>query len=76
MDVNSVVSEIMGGSYRPKPITKAFEKIEKLLDDPKPENLTAVKALLQELSSKISPNDSELLQLKSLLKLEESEADY
>lgn len=75
MDVNSVISKVMGAPVRPTCVSEQFRTIEKLLDDPTPENLTTAQAALAKLATEISPDDSDLLQLDTILKLEQSEID-
>jgi len=76
MAASDVISSLMGVSPRPKEIMAAFESIRQKLDNPTAKNLSEAQQELDALAQKISPNDTEIIQLQTMITFEASEADY
>lgn len=75
MDASAVITNIMGAPSRPPEISKRFDEVAKLLNDPTQKNLDKVREKLASLRQTISPNDLELLQFSNILSIEESAVD-
>lgn len=71
-DVNSIVEYIMGAKHRPPKIEQKINEIEALLDQEQPDTKQA-KALLHQLSNIIDPNDTKLLELDTLITIEDDD---
>jgi len=69
-DVNSIITDFMGASAKPKEVDDLINDIEVLLDEEKP-NINLAKEKLNKLKGLTSPNHSEALKLETLITIEE-----
>ncbi len=71
-DVNSIITDFMGASAKPKKVENLINDIEVLLDDEKP-NISLAKEKLSALKQMVDPNESEVLKLETLITIEEED---
>jgi len=71
-DVNSIITDFMGASARPKEVDDLINDIEVLLDEDQPD-INLAKEKLSQLKNLTSPNHSEALKLETLITIEEED---
>jgi len=71
-DVNAIIEDFMGASYRPLDVKTLMNDIEKLLDEDNP-NTERARKKLDELKAIIDPNDYEVIKLETQIVMEEDE---
>jgi len=71
-DVNSIITDFMGASAKPKEVENLINDIEVLLDEEKP-NINLAKEKLNALKQLVDPNESEVLKLETLITIEEKD---
>jgi len=71
-DVNSIITDFMGASAKPKDVENLINDIEVLLDEEQP-NINLAKEKLSVLKKIVDPNESEVLKLETLITIEEED---